>query len=328
MASSVTHNYFSVDVYNKLSDNIKKKLSSNINDYKCFAQGPDSYFFYDFHLSKKSAEIFKIDSAMQHSHVNNHFITLINYINKKNYYTNSQVMSYLYGQICHFVLDSTVHPFVIYNTGIYDENDKATYKYNGLHEEMEYFIDIYLIWKREKIIPRKYKIYKKILNISKFNNELKDLIDNVSKDVYNFDNVSEIYYKSIKDMNKFYYGFNYDRYGIKKLVYKFMDFICQNKLIRKEELSFCVDPNSKHYYLNNNKKIWNHPCDKNEKYNLSFFDLYDKAVDKTISLIEIIDKMLYNKSIDNDILEKLIGNLDYGTGKDCDLNLEYKYFKF
>ena len=328
MASSVTHDYFSVDVYDKLSNSIKEKISPSINDYKCFAQGPDPYFFYDFHLSKKSIEIFKIDAAMQHSLVNKHFISLINYINEKNYYSNSQVMAYLYGQICHFVLDSTVHPFIIYNTGIYDEHNKATYKYNGLHEEMEYYIDIYLIWKRERIIPRKYKVYKKILNISRFNIELIDLIDNVSKSIYNFDNVSKIYYKAIKDMKKFYFVFNYDKHGIKKIVYKFMDFICRNKLVRKEELSFYVDPNSKLYYLNNDRKIWNHPCDNNEKYNLSFFDLYDKALNKATSLIEIIDKMLYNRNIDNNKLEKLIGNLDYGTGKDCNLNLKFKYFKF
>lgn len=328
MASSVTHDYFSMDVYSKLDDKIKKKLDSNINDYKCFAQGPDPYFFYDFHLSKKAKEIFKIDSAMQHSFVNKHFISLVNYINEKNYYSNSQVMAYLYGQICHFVLDSTVHPFIVYNTGIYDESDKLTYKYNGLHEEMEYYIDIYLIWKREGITPRKYKVYKNILNISKFNDELKDLIDNVTKDVYNFDNVSQIYYKSIKDMKKFYYVFNYDKFGIKKLVYKIMDIVCQNRLVKKEELSFFVDPNSKIYYLNNERKIWNHPCASNEKYDLSFFDLYNTAIDRATNLIEIIDKMLYNKSIDNNKLEKHIGNLDYGTGKDCKLKLKFKYFKF
>lgn len=328
MASSVTHDYFSVDVYNNLNKNVKNKLLSHIDDFKCFAQGPDPYFFFDFHLSKKAKDIFEINRAMQHSHINKHFISLINYINKKNYYSNSQVIAYLYGQICHFILDSNIHPFVVYNTGRYNEKDYKTYKYNGLHEEMEYFIDIYLISKREKISPRKFKVYKHILNISKFNDELKDLIDTVTKDVYGFDNVSKVYYKSIRDMKKFYYVFNYDRFGIKKRIYKIMDLVCKNKVVRKEELSFCVDPNSKLYYLNNDRNYWIHPCDNKEKYNLSFDDLYNISINKATNLIETIDKMLEKKEINVKKLEKLIGNLDYGTGKDCDLNLKFKYFIF
>ena len=38
--------------------------------------------------------------------------------------------------------------------------------------------------------------------------------------------------------------------------------------------------------------------------------------------------MLENKEINNKKLEKLFGNLDYGTGIDCNLNCEYKYFKY
>ena len=45
-------------------------------------------------------------------------IISINYINEMNYYYNEQVMAYLYGQICHFVLDSTVHPYIIYHTAL------------------------------------------------------------------------------------------------------------------------------------------------------------------------------------------------------------------
>lgn len=328
MPSSVTHSYFGIDVYNKLNKNIRNKLKGSLNNYKCFAQGPDSYYFYDFHLSRHGKKAYEINTVMQHSKINDHFISLINYINDKNYYSNSEVMAYLYGQICHYVLDSTAHPFIIYNTGIYNESNPNTYKYNGLHAEIEYYIDIYLINEREKISPRKYKVYKEVFTLSKFNTELNDTIDNVIKDVYNYDNASKIYYKSLSDMKKFFHIFNYDRFGIKKLVYKFIDYIFKDKFVRKEELSFCVEPNSKLHYLNESKATWYHPCNKSESYNYSFFDLYNIAMEKAIHIIEYIDKSLKNKAIDDDELGKILGDLDYGTGKDWKLNLEYKYFKF
>lgn len=328
MPSSNTHGYFCEDVYNKVNINVKKKLRDNINYFKVFGQGPDPYFFYDFHLTKRSTRVQEINKAMQHSNVNKHFVRLINYINEMNYYDNEQVMAYLYGQICHFVLDSITHPYIIYCTGRYDEKDSKTYKYNGLHEEMEYYIDCYLIFQREKILPKNYKVYKKLFDIDGFDAELKKVIDIVIEDVYGFKNVGDIYFKSIIDMKNFYHVFNYDRFGIKKSIYSIMDMVCGNKCVKKRELSFNIDPMEKIYYLNNDKNTWNHPCDINEKYSLSFMDLYVKAVDKASMIINEIDKMIKDNNIDNKKIEKLFKNFDYGTGKDCDLNLECKYFKF
>lgn len=193
---------------------------------------------------------------------------------------------------------------------------------------MEYYIDCYMIYKREKILPKNYKVYKKLFNIGKFNKELKSTIDVVIKDVYGFDAASNIYYKSIMDMKRFYHVFNYDKYGVKKIIYSLMDCVCRNKCVKKKELSFHIEPNKNLHYLNNDKDTWSHPCDKSEKYNLSFEQLYNKALDTAINIINEVDKMLKNKNINNTKIQELFRNLDYGTGKDCDLNLEYKYFKF
>lgn len=328
MPSSVTHYYFAGDVYNSLDSSIKRRLKSNLNDMKTFGQGPDPYFFYDFHLSKRAKKVFEINRAMQHSRINEHFTKLINYINQKEYYDNPMVLSYLYGQICHYALDTTAHPYIIYLSGGYNEKDKETYKYNGLHEKIEYFIDIYMINEREKVSPKKYKVYKEIFKLDNFNEELKDVIDTVVKDVYGYNGASDIYYKSIMDMKRFYYVFNYDRWGIKKIVYSIMDMICGNRMVKKKELSFNVKPNEHLEYLNFDKKEWNHPCDKSEKYNESFFELYNKAIDKATVIISEVDKMLKEEKIDNKKIERLFGDADYGTGKDWKLKFKKRYFKF
>ena len=328
MPSSVTHSYFCEDVLSKCNNYVKNKLINHINYLKVFGQGPDPYFFYDFHLTNRSKDIHKINRAMQHTKINKHFVKLINYINDNEYYSNAEVMTYLYGQICHYTLDTTVHPYIIYSTGIYDEDNPETFKYNGLHEEMEYYIDCYLINRRENIHPKKYKVYKEIFNIDKFGKELNLCIDSVIKEVYGFDNAAKIYYKSIMDMKKFYYVFNYDRFGIKKLVYSAMDLICGNKCVKKKELSFNIDPNSKLFYLNNEKNTWNNSCDINDKYNYSFDELYNIAIDKAVNIISNVDDMLKQRKIVNKKIEDLFGNKHYGTGMDCDKDYYYRYFKF
>lgn len=328
MPSSVTHYYFTEDVYNGLNKDIKDRLNNNLNNMKVFGQGPDPYFFYDFHLSKKSKKVFEINRAMQHSKINEHFTKLINYINKKGYYDNPMVLSYLYGQICHYGLDTAAHPYIIYSTGEYSGKNKETYKYNGLHEKMEYFIDIYMINQREKVSPKKYKVYKKIFKLDKFNKELNDVIDTVVKAVYGYDRASTIYFKSIMDMKKFYHVFNYDRFGLKMVVYSVMDFVCRDKMVKKKELSFNVKPSEYLEYINLDREEWNHPCDKSEKYKKSFFDLYNEGKENTIMIINEVDKMLSNGKIDNKKIADLFKDKDYGTGKSWKLKLENKNFKF
>ncbi len=328
MPSSCTHNFFSIDVYNKFNKKVKKVIMPSYDAYRMFAQGPDPYFFYDFHLSKKSKEVFKINYAMQHSHINEHFLSLINYINDKKYYSNSMVMAYLYGQICHYSLDTICHPYILYYTGSYDSKKKNTYKYNGLHEEMEYFIDCYLIKEREGISPSKYKAYRELFSSIKFNDELIDTINSVTNSVYGFNDASSIYYKSLRDMKRFYRIFNYDRFGIKKVVYHAMDIICGDKVVKKKELSFHIDPNSKLYYLNLDKNIWYHPCTRRESYDYSFKELYDLAIIRATSIINDVDKMLKSGEIDNAKICLLFNNLDYGTGKDWNLRLVPKYCRF
>ena len=67
-------------------------------------------------------------------------------------------MSYLVGLICHYVLDSNVHPYVFYKTGKFDKKMKSTYKYNTIHLFMETFIDNDMIKRREKVNPYKFDI--------------------------------------------------------------------------------------------------------------------------------------------------------------------------
>ena len=128
MPSSMTHTYFGIDVYNKLNKTSKNKIKDNIEYFKLFTQGSDPFMFYHFFIGEKAKKIAKIQYMMHTTKTREFFISTINYIHNNNLKDNSIIMSYLYGQICHFVLDSTVHPYIIYNTGMYDEKKNSTYK--------------------------------------------------------------------------------------------------------------------------------------------------------------------------------------------------------
>ncbi len=326
MPSTATHAYFAVDVLDKIDDKYKSKI--DIEYVKTFAQGPDPFYFYNLAnpLGNKTVRN-TFPRAIHDTKTKQFFMTLINNIIDNKLYKNKQSISFLYGFICHYVMDSTIHPFIIYKTGIYDYKNPETYKYKSLHLDIELYLDCYMIFQREQIPAHEFKLYNFCFNINKFDDKFKKLLDKTTKEVYNFDNFSNIYYKSIKQMKWIFKVFRYDRTGIKRRFYILLDYFLPKKQLYKEQLSYHVNYKRKLHYLNNEKNEWNHPFDQYETYNYSFIELYHIALNKAVSIINRVNEVLYNeKNIKN--LDKVFTNISYKTGKDCDDDRNLEYFEY
>lgn len=329
MPSSITHTYFGIDVYNKLNDSCKSRIDGSFEYFKTFCQGPDVFYFYNLFLGKSAKEVYNIGSIVHTKDTRKFFINLIHTISNNNLESNKSVMSFLYGYMCHYFLDTTCHPFVYYKTGKFDIKDKLSYKYNTKHADMEFFIDRFLIKEKGNMLPYKYKVYKQFLNINDMDNDLRKVI-NYAFNIYKFNNndIDKIYLKSIKDMQIFFRLFCYDCVGIKLKFYTLIDFVTPIWFTKVKSLSYSGDYIEKISYLNLDKQIWNHPCDKNKKYSYSFMELYDKALEQCVIAIEIVDKMIVKKSLDEKKLSDIFKNLSYLSGLDCDSNLDMRYFEF
>ena len=330
MPSSMTHTYFGLDAFNKLNDRCKDNIRDSMEYFKTFCQGPDVFYFYHLFIGKKAKKVNKIGSDIHKKDTRKFFVTLIHYIYDNNLIDNSSVMSLLYGYICHYFLDTVCHPFIFYKTGKFEINNPSTYKYNTLHADMEFFIDRYLIHEREGIDPSKYKIHKQFLNVKNMDDDLKNTI-NYTFGIFDFENdikFDKIYLDSILDMKKFFRIFNYDYFGLKKEFYSLIDFITPKWITKVKSLSYRGDYEKKVSYLNLNKDIWYHPCDKKLKYSYSFMELYDMALDKCVDAIEKIDEMFCKNRINDRQLRVIFKNLSYATGMECDKDLELKYFEF
>lgn len=326
MAGTITHAYFALDLYDRLSIRSKELLVDYKEDLKFFAQNTNVLFFYNLTNSKSSKLIREFGYRSQKNKVNEFFSTLINYIKYNGHQYHPQVMAYLYGMLSHYVLDTTMNPYIIYKTGKFNKNDKSTYKYNNLCSEMESYFDNYLLTIRDGINPHKFKCHQFCFNVDSFDSNLIEVMDFTYKEVFNINNFHEYYFKSGKQMKRFYKKFRYDPIGIKKIFYHFIDKISPDYKLRKVPLSYHIDKKNKKEFLNLEHKTWYNPTDKRTKSNESLLELYTKALSKTSKMIQEVNQYLYyDKKIN---LKKVIGNLDYQTGKDCDKKRELKYFEF
>ena len=128
---------------------------------------------------------------------------------------------------------------------------------------------------------------------------IKKELDKLFLELFNFNNGGKKYYRALKEMAFTYNYIRYDKYGLKKLLYKIIDLNPFN-LPRTKYLSYHFDVDNNDYYF------------KLDNYSKNFLDLYEETINRASYIInELYDYIYENKEIN---LKKLIKNIDYSTG--------------
>ncbi len=323
MPASVTHAYFASDVYDTLSANIKNYLS--VSRLRMFAQSTDAFLFYRLFSLKPGYRLRKIQHIFHTSKSQDYFVALIEYIKIHHLENDIDTCSFLVGLITHYVLDSTMHPFIFYKTGKFDKNNIQTYKYNSLHTLMEVYLDNHLILTREKHSPYDFPISNYCFDLKPFSKELNSAITYSFEHVFNLKQMDKKYYESLKSMRFALATFRQDKYGVKKSIYKFLDMFTPNRFIKFEFISYHISMNNRFDFLNFRHRIWRNPTTYSITSRESFYDLYFKSLKLAKRIIDDTFLYLNGKNID---LKTIYTNISYITGLDCGLKKELRYFEF
>ena len=321
MPATVTHSFFAKDVYDILPNEIQEHLDVEL--CKMFGQSTDSLMFYNLFSIYPGKKIRRFQYHFHTQQTQEFFINLLKYM--KDNPMDRETYSFLLGFICHYSLDSTIHPYIIYRTGIFNKVDPMTHKYNNVHAFMETFIDNDMISRRCHMNPYKFNYSDFCFDLYPFSDTLNKTIDYSFFNTFHIHNMSKIYYKSLKQMRTAINLFRKDRYGIKRFIYKLVDSFTSKGTYRFEAISYHYPLKDKHNYLNSNHSLWRHPAIYDQTSNESFIDLYLKAIKMAKVLMCASYDYIHGKSID---LEKVFKNLSYTTGLNCNDERELKYFDF
>ncbi|HOZ89058.1 MAG TPA: zinc dependent phospholipase C family protein [Bacilli bacterium] len=312
MPSITTHNIFAKEVYKALNSRSKEVINGEINTYEMFAQSFDWFYFYNLRDFKNGRKYRKLAGYCHKSNTQLYLINIVKNIIKNNLQQNPQVISYLYGTITHYCLDSICHPFIFYKTGIYNKNNNSTKKYKGLHTKMEKNIDAYFYEKYYQKPFYKYNIVKDILPRIRLKDDTKTLINTIYEETYNKANIANILIKSYNNSRLIYRLTTYDKRGIKKRIYSLLDRLLPYKKSNYANWSYYIKQIEENY-LNLENKTWCHPCDDNIISNDSFIDLFDKAKKKALVIINEVNKTIYDNADISNLLD-VIPNVSYFSG--------------
>ena len=264
----------------KCNDYIDKRISLNPEDLKVFSFGPDALAFTD-----------PITFNAQHSKDSKYFFAyLMREIKNSHNLDNPEAIAFLYGQIDHFILDYSFHPFVNYLT--------SNMKLNKLihpHMQMEFWIDNYMM--------DKYGIYdKNFFTVSKIDDpETRRIIDMTYLNVY------RCFFASAK------YDIGINTYESLESKIRFNDMI-STAIKPLADLTYEKRKKIMECFINKERKTWFHPIN-GEEHHESLRELWNNSVALYIETIEAVNRFLYDdKELKSELLDS---NSSYDTALDC-----------
>ena len=301
MPSTITHAFIGIDTIDKLNKEPRNIINSHINNFKVYCQNTDILYFYHIFLllPNKTQEI---GHQFHREHTYDVFKLLID-DNKKN--KNEELFTLLSGFLVHYQADTIMHPYVNHFS-----NNPSESKRFSKHFEVETYLDNYFVHNR---LNEDHKHYNNTSFVFTYTEEeiIKKELDKIFETYFNFLNAGEKYYRALKEM-KFAYNYaRYDKYGIKRIIYRIIDLNPFN-ITRTKYLSYHFDLDNDEYYLNLNHQEWFNPDDKTITSTKSFLDLYQDVIDNSSDIInKLYDYIYEDKEVDT---KKLIKNLNYGNG--------------
>lgn len=326
MPSIYTHYKFGIDVLAKLDKNTQNLIRPKKDYYYIFNQSFDTLYYYNFLSLKKGSDIRSFAHHAHRCNTNKFFANAINYIIDNSLEENSEVMVFLYGFLNHYALDTTMHPYLNYKSGRYNPLDKSTKKYKGVHTTIEIMLDKYMYEKNTKLPWNNYKIYHDFLKKLEFSSTLVEALNTIFKDTFDKENIGNIYNISNNQSALIYRLLVKDKCGIKKKGYKMLDFFTPNKDSLYSSFSWYIKEFDTSL-LNKNHLPWCNPVSNEEMYEDSFMELYLKAQNYAINLINETNKVIFERKNINALLD-LLGNKNYETGLPISDKRLLKYFEF
>ncbi len=265
MPNLLTHSFFAIEAYNNFLNSEELGFKIDFEAFKLGSVGPDPLFYggvsvTSLHpllaLKKMGNKIHKSDNKTITFAYDSNLTLMSENEEKKNL-----LKSFYLGQLAHYILDSTTHPYIYYWSG-FDDEGHLTGHYHYRHAHFEACIDSSICY-----IKKETSYIKNPKSMIKIGSEDLKII-------------SECYVQVLES----FFGYKIPKFYYKGAVNNMLRFA---SLANKKTKAFAIgplkkmrNPNKFHEEVFNlNHLEWRHPA-TGEKSNKTFIDLYQEALNK------------------------------------------------
>ncbi len=323
MPGLITHYLLGKDVLGYIyDDKIKSTILRHKDAYNLGLQGPD-FFFYDISHSMKSKG-FNYGRLIHTNHTGVFFQHMLKGASLLSEKKRETALAYIYGFLCHFAMDCTAHPYIMYMACFKTENKHERQLSSTSHTYFETAIDTEMLLIKRGLTPNKLR-RQDLIDVSE--DELK-VISHIF--AYAFNKTFHQHTTAQQILNSIHncYLTNLVLQDDKHIKISLFE------KIEKSFLGYSLVTGIMYYknarikwdVLNRMNDVWCLPWDDTAKSSASFIDLYDDAALLASKLINDADSIINWGIKPDDFLDR-IGNRSYITGVNCEKQLFMKHFR-
>lgn len=305
MPDPFTHYTFGRQVLKQLPPEIAKNIRLDV--FNRALQGPDPFSCLHFYGGKYRA--LRRRSSIMHKEKTGAF--LVETARQAQAEPSPALFSFLAGFLCHYALDRTAHPYIIYKGGE-SYGDKATLPHRSGHIRMERAIDCHYLRAHFKKKPWKTDFPRLIFQPKRYPEEMRAQLDKIFRKIYGWEQGFDTFNAALRD-EAIFYKIMLDPFGIvgfllrplrtKKTLYAIYSYYNRE-----------LDP-ARFDYLNQSRVSWQHPFAPEQRFNASFSELFEQSKKEAAVMIDAAYRFVFlNDSMD---LASIFENKNYSTGLDC-----------
>ncbi len=278
MGGFAAHAAFGKEVLEKNADIMPTAaIRKHLGVFGVGCQGPD-LFLYNIPMLLSSKEK-NLGIRMHNEGSSRYFANLMQVVAESLDVQAAEVgMSYLYGALAHYTLDSMVHPYVYARIGYDAASPYAKEATNGLHHRLESAMDAKIIAVKENKFPSEYSAAESQQMGKQEKRLLAAYLSRAVSRSYQIKLKDENVVASLKMMRIITTGF-------------FVASSAQRKKLQKLEWPFCEDYGLSNFMVTDDliqkKKVmntenctWHNPWDKRVASSASVWEIFGQAVDK------------------------------------------------
>lgn len=240
-------------------------------------QGPD-LFLYNIPMLLSNHEK-NLGIRMHHEESSRYFAYLMQTILESSSVWKIEIgLSYLYGALAHYTLDSMIHPYVYARIGFDASTPYSKKATMGLHHRLESAIDAKMIALKEDMLPSDYHAAKSQKMTRREKETLAEFLAKAVSKSYRIRLKKENVTASFRMMKIITSGFfvasDHQREKLQKMEWPFCEdyglsnFMVTDNLIKKRRV------------MNTQNCVWHNPWDKRIESTDSVWEIYDKAVNQ------------------------------------------------
>lgn len=246
---------------------------------------------------------------------------------EKNSLKKEMAIAYISGFICHYIFDSTMHPY-IYDTAGFDPYEPNSSAVSGAHAHLETLLDTWLIqyYKGRKSFKVRKAAIVVQLSLKEAEFLVRFLSESINQTYYRGKGekygTTESFVKNALILYRITCDLFHDTTGRKRRILEGLE----NRTWKYPLVSSLIYPGrdpDKEEIMNLNHRKWSNPWDRSVISTDSMFDLYKKAQVMGRRIFEAFEEYLIPFYEGCEIEEKrkqllcIIGNQSYHSGLDC-----------